>query len=164
MGRIHPPLIERFEAGYMTEPNSGCWIWVGAVINRTDGEQPRGKIRAGNKHQENAARVSYRLFKGEIPTGLFVCHRCDTPLCVNPNHLWLGTGAENSADMVAKGRNRTMGICRRGALNTRAKLTEGDVRDIRADQATASAIASRYGVSRETIRDIKTGRNWAHVA
>lgn len=162
MGRIHPPLIERFEAGYMPEPNSGCWIWIGAVINRTDGEQPRGKIRTASR-LESAPRVSYRLFKGEIPTGLFVCHRCDTPLCVNPNHLWLGTGAENSADMVAKGRNRTMGTSRRGALNTRAKLTEDDVRDIRANQAPASALAAQYGVSRGAIRDIKTGRNWAHV-
>lgn len=104
MGRIHPPLIERFEAGYMPEPNSGCWIWVGAVINRTDGEQPRGKIRTENQRQENAARVSYKLFKGAIPTGLFVCHRCDTPLCVNPNHLWLGTHKDNMADKLAKGR------------------------------------------------------------
>lgn len=151
------PLIDRFEAGYMPEPNSGCWILLGSVFGQQG--SLRGKIRAGNRHQDFAYRVAYRLFKGEIPAGLLVCHRCDTTLCVNPDHLWLGTPQQNMDDMVAKGRH----VLRQGALNPSAKLTDADVRAVRSSGACASDLADLYGVSLRTIRDVISGRKWSHV-
>lgn len=86
-----------------------------------------------------------------------VCHRCDNPVCVNPNHLFLGTPADNAADMVAKGRHCA------GQLNRRAKLTDAQVIAIRADKRLQKQIAADYGVTLAAISHIKTGRRWAHL-
>ena len=91
-------LIERFEAKISPEPMSGCWLWTAS----TDGGG-YGHIRI-NKQLLKAPRVSYELFKGIIPPGLCVCHKCDTPACVNPDHLFLGTQKANAIDKVRKGR------------------------------------------------------------
>ena len=104
-----------------------------------------------------AHRLFYTAHKGEIPTGLLVCHRCDTPACVNPDHLFLGTIAENNHDRTLKGR------CR-GTWNGRAVLTPDDVRAIRASSEGTKAIAGRYGVARTTVYDIRHGRTWSEVA
>jgi hypothetical protein len=82
----------------MPEPNTGCLLWLGKV--GTDGY---GLFKVGGKRRA-AHRVSYEIHKGPIPPGLWVLHRCDTPACVNPEHLFLGTHADNMRDMVAKGR------------------------------------------------------------
>lgn len=156
-------LIARFEDKYMPEPNSGCWIWLGAVWKHPYGD--RGKMWLAGDVQRFAYRISYELFVGPIPDGLLICHKCDTPICVNPDHLFAGTSRDNTQDMIRKGRRMGVsGPYNVGASNGMAKLSETDVRAIRADQAAASAIATKYGVSRGAIRDIKTGRNWAHVA
>jgi hypothetical protein len=113
-------------------------------------------------YKGGAHRASYRAFKGEIPRGLNVLHRCDVPLCVNPNHLFLGTSADNTEDMIAKGR----GAKRVGELNTQAKLTPEAIADIRhriAAKQPHREIAAIHGVSEPTISDIKKGRSWAHV-
>lgn len=97
-GRIKTDVKDRIRSKVEYELNTGCWLWAGAMragygtIN----------IRAINVY---AHRASYAAHKGAIPRGLFVCHSCDTPLCVNPDHLWLGTPIENVQDMVAKGRH-----------------------------------------------------------
>lgn len=96
--------ITRFEDKYIPEPNSGCWIWLGATWRSRGGI--RGRFFSSGAWKL-AHRSAYEILVGAIPAGLLVCHRCDTPLCVNPDHLWLGTHNDNMADMAAKGRRAT---------------------------------------------------------
>lgn len=85
------------------EPNTGCWLWTGATMENKNGSK-YGQIRY-RCVRSNAHRFSYVTFIGEIPEGLFVCHRCDTTLCVNPAHLFAATHKDNMKDMVLKGRS-----------------------------------------------------------
>lgn len=93
-------LLDRFEAKYIPEPNSGCWIWTGAP------QRTRGRYGSFNYFGKPtpAHRVSWLLYRGEIPLGLYVLHRCDNGFCVNPDHLFLGTQQDNMDDMTKKGR------------------------------------------------------------
>lgn len=92
------PSEERFSDSYVTEPMSGCWIWLGTITAHGYGEFWGGGIRV------KAHRYSYKLHNGGIPDGAHILHKCDTPCCVNPDHLFAGTNLENIADKVAKGR------------------------------------------------------------
>ena len=84
-------------------PFSGCWIFMGAV-----NEKGYGIVGTGGRGKPNdrAHRITYKHFLGEIPSGMLVCHKCDTPSCCNPEHLFLGTDKDNSRDKIAKGRDR----------------------------------------------------------
>src|SRR3990167_3308464 len=95
------PLEERFFR-YVNKQDDGCWLWMAAKTHFGYGQlgSECGKTKV------QAHRVSYKIFKGEIPKGMCVLHSCDVPACVNPEHLWLGTKYENTQDMIKKGRDR----------------------------------------------------------
>lgn len=106
-----------------------------------------------------AHRASFKVFVGDIPDGMFVCHKCDVKACVNPEHLFLGTALENMRDKIAKGRS----VYSLGVGNGAAKLTEIDVVDIRANSGTQREIARRYGISQTLVSQIKSHLIWRHI-
>lgn len=95
--------ITPLEGRFFVEPNSGCWLWTRSV------SMGYGKLWWDKKHQR-AHRVSWELHNGAIPDGMLVLHKCDTPPCINPAHLFLGTHADNAADKIAKGRWVASGV------------------------------------------------------
>lgn len=144
-----------FAAQIEMVPFSTCWYWIGDIDR--DGY---GKFRIEGK-RKLAHRVSYQMHKGPIPEGLCVCHSCDERLCVNPDHLWLGTNADNTRDMVMKGRGAV------GERSGMSKLTKEQVRDIRAKRENGWSyyrIAREFGVNRSTISSIFRGKTWRAAA
>lgn len=103
-------LRERIERNSTPVTESGCWVWMGAVKGKSKlnqyGNMIIGSRIDGSRRNVAAHRASYMAYKGEIPEGMFVCHCCDTPCCVNPNHLFLGTRQDNVDDREKKGRNK----------------------------------------------------------
>lgn len=149
----------QIESRSCPEPNSGCWLWTGKLTRKGYGRIASGSKKSGNLTIKLAHRTSWEVYFGTVPDGLLVCHRCDTPACVNPDHLFLGTNAENMADMVSKGRQARLG----GETCARAKLTSDQVDEIRKARAVGAstrALASRYGVSRGNIQFICNGKSW----
>jgi len=143
-------LEERFNEKWIPVPESGCWLWIGAERNGY------GRIaRAGDGKPMNAHWVSLEIYSGaEIKSGSVVMHKCDNSFCVNPNHLSIGTQADNMSDMWAKGRGAD------GEKVAGNKLSEADVIAIRRMIGANVSIAGKYGVSESTIRDIKKERTW----
>lgn len=136
------------------EPNTGCWLWTGPI----DGG-PHGRPRLGSGKRHIAARVAWIIYRGPIPVGFLVCHHCDNGMCVNPDHLFLGTHADNTADMLAKGRWSK----RSGSLNTRARLRDEDVEVLRwlvANGIPARLLAEPFGISRGHAQTIAHGKSW----
>lgn len=131
-------------------PNE-CWEWPHSRTPRGYGRQV-----VGDKVQY-AHRLSFRAFNGPIPDGENVCHRCDNPPCWNPAHLFAGTTTVNIRDRDEKGR-----VCR-GERHHAAKLTEEDVRAIRASSLPGPELARQYGVKFSAIYKILDGRSWKHV-
>lgn len=151
------PVAERFWSH--VDKGDGCWEWTAA--RHRAGYGAFGLDRA---HMTYAHRYSWELHFGAIPEGLFVCHTCDNPPCVRPDHLFLGTIADNTADMMAKGR-RVQGRTYVGEANHNAKLTEAQVREIRSLFGTlpSATLGARYGVSGGLIRQIGRREAWRHV-
>ena len=142
-------LLERFNAKWAENPETGCWDWTAA--KNVDGY---GHMSVGRK-TKIAHRVSYEIHWGLIPHGQCVCHRCDRPCCVNPEHLFLGSPADNTRDMTKKGRG--------------GKLTQEDAAFIkwalpRWGRGGGSHLAKFFGVSDRSINKIKNGTTWKDVS
>jgi hypothetical protein len=160
--------IVRFMSKVDRNAAGGCWIWIAC---RGSG----GYGRFGHGRSDWAHRVSWELHRGPIPEGMFVCHSCDVRACVNPDHLWLGTNADNLADMRAKGRaatgdrhgSQTKPESRpRGERHGSARLTEEDVREIRRRRSAGEPqqrVANHFGISQGRVSEISRGLAWRHV-
>ena len=140
----------RFLAFCQSRPNDGCWEWSGSKTSARDGYGQvwlDGKLRL-------AHRISWRLWRGLIPPGALVLHRCDNPGCVNPEHLFVGTHSDNMLDAAKKGRIGNV------------KLTPADVQTIRQKTRAGTpspVLAEAFGVSAGHIRHVARGRWWTHV-
>lgn len=162
MAKPKTTAISRFWGRVLRGP--GCWLWTGAkdecgygVI--TEGGR-RGRGFPGKAFKTH--RLSWSFAYGEIPSGMSVLHKCDTPACVRPDHLFLGTQRENVADCVGKGRNRGA----TGTKNCKAKLREDEVQEIRFRVARGESIpacARAFGIDRGTAWRIVRYKMWAHI-
>ena len=178
-------LTERFneKVAKPTDPD-GCWTWTATKNNKGYGMLQ--ETIKGQHGKRLAHRISYKLFRGPVPRGACVLHRCDNPACVNPQHLFLGTKKDNYADMVSKGR-RVIGRLThipipptgddhwtrqrpedvpRGSNNGFAKLSEADVRTIyamRLQGQKGQHIAAHFDLDPSTVGDILNGIHWQHM-
>lgn len=155
-------LRERFEAiladKMIPEPNSGCWIWIGA--SKPEGY---GHICMDQKYI-GAHRLSYIAYKGMIPNGYVVCHKCDVPACVNPDHLWLGKQSDNLLDCVKKGRHKRKAPV--GESHGVSKLSEENILEIRNSPrfyGSGRLLAKKFNVLESHISLIRARKFWGHI-
>lgn len=160
MGKPERIWILRFEQKFSMGLPCECWEWNGYVV---DGGYPyfflgKGKVKS--------SRVSYELYRGEIPEhnsfhGMCILHKCDNRKCINPEHLFLGTHQDNMDDMVMKGRHVKGGLC--GEKHHSAKLTRfkaARIREFVLCGVSVRDLANLYGVCCDTIRNVVKGKTW----
>ena len=155
---MHQEILDRFTERCVPVTESGCWIWIGSL--NTGGY---GSIRIAGR-MKTAHRLSWEIHNGPIPPGdhqgaTSVCHTCDEPSCVNPDHLFLGSHKQNMRDMARKKR----GFRPIGELHPRSKLTEAEVLAIRKSPGLHKDIAAVFNVSRTTVGRIKSDERWSHL-
>lgn len=167
MPKAEEPISVRFSRKVDRRGPDECWPWTGSIANTGYGQmskrRPDGKWTMVNSH-----RLSWQVHNGEIPVGLEILHRCDNRLCCNPAHLFLGTQADNIADMVGKQRHAF------GEGSGRVKLTQAQVMEIKAAlepyaggrvrRGVVRDLAERFGVSRAAVCLIGKGKNWRATA
>lgn len=156
---MHSEWAEKFWA--RVDKSGECWVWIGSRLPRGYGRfYPKWKVGL------YAHRVSWEMANGrDIPVGFDVCHTCDNPPCVRPDHLFIGTKSDNAQDSVLKGRHTKTGLP--GERHPSARLTDGDVVLIRELWATGKyrqrELAERFKVSRALIGYIVRRVNWKHL-
>ncbi len=133
--------LKKIEKRVSVLPN-GCIEWLG-FCNTYGRLQFNGKV-------DNATRVFWTLKVGSIPDGMYVCHKCDNPKCVNVDHLFLGTPLDNNLDAVKKGR-------------VKGKITEKEAKEIKSSKKNVATLVKEYGLSRSSIYRIKEGSSWRHI-
>lgn len=153
MGLYSDTPQERIERHSIPVPMCGCWIWLKSC-NAKGYPHLRWK-----RQMMRANRFAWEAYKGPIPIGMHVLHQCDTPLCVNPDHLFLGTNQDNVDDRVKKDRSASF----LGSNHPRAKLTDDNVRNIRHSTVPGPQVATMYGVSISLINQIRLRKIWKHI-
>lgn len=149
------PIAAKLCASVTVSP-AGCWMWRRAKTPST-----YGYIRHEGRG-ERAHRLSYRVFCGPIPDGMFVCHHCDTPACINPQHLFIGSAGDNNRDMMRKGRAKIV----RGEASGKSILTEASATEILRRHAAGERspeLAKAFDVSLTTVQDLIRGNTWADL-
>jgi hypothetical protein len=135
------------------DQSGDCWEWMASKNHGGYGFfHYQGVCRL-------AHRVSHILHGGDIPNGMSVCHRCDNPGCVNPNHLFIGTHLDNMRDMYSKGRR----VAAVGQQNGKTKLTDHQVIEIYNSTDTNIADAKRHNICATVVSRIKSGQRWAYL-
>ena len=156
-------LIKKFNANVSKTSGEECWPWIGATLKGS-----RGIAWIGTKNV-TAPVLSWFVHHNEWPAdGIFVCHECDNPNCVNPSHLWLGTNSDNLRDAARKGRLYIQKSSDhiKGSRHGNAKMTEDMVRQMRKEFALGTstrALARKYGMSQYPVYMAVSGRAWTHV-
>ncbi|TXH09359.1 MAG: hypothetical protein E6R04_08385 [Spirochaetes bacterium] len=149
---------DRFWAKVKMGGPEECWEWQ---AGRQSGRWPYGVFHPTKGSTVRAHRLSLEWSLGrKIPRGVFACHTCDNPPCVNPRHLFEGTSGDNARDAKQKGRNK------RGASDPAAKLTDRTVISIRERAAAGERnkyLATEYGISESNVSQITSGQRWSHV-
>jgi hypothetical protein len=144
---------ENFETKFVVTP--GCWNWIG-FINKSGYGRLQWHMKMTLAH-----RLSYVLYVGPIPDGMFVCHKCDNRKCVNPDHLFIGDHLDNMHDMSLKGRRNPPRL--HGERHGNSKLTNDIVLAIRADNRLLNEMAKAYGVSEGCLSEIRNRKTWTHI-
>lgn len=157
MGRKMKSLRERLEQKFVKGRPDECWEWTAAINSSGYGMIGLGRRTDGTVH---AHRAAFKIYVGEIPDGLDVCHTCDNRICVNPNHLYTGTRKDNMQDCVKRGRTNKPS----GENHPRARLTVQDVIEIRASTKSMNELAAQYGVGLTTIQNVLHRKSWKCVA
>lgn len=143
---------EYLEAFKDVDPVTGCWNWTGYITKWGYGHTRAAGIA------EQVHRLSYKLAHScDIDENIAVCHKCDNRRCFNPDHLFLGTRADNQRDMKEKRRSPL------GARNARATLSAEQVEKIISDPRTQRLIAEEYGISQSHVSALKKGKRWGHL-
>jgi hypothetical protein len=154
-----PEVIEAFNTRWTPEPNSGCWLWTGNYFKGRGG-YGAFTCRPHNIKLARAHRLSYAIHRRPVTEDEHVLHTCDTPSCVNPDHLFVGNQLANMQDKARKERQN------RGETHGMVKLAEQDVLYIRQHYRpyrNGRELAKKFRVSLPTISDIYYRRSWAHV-
>lgn len=135
--------------------HTSCWLYGLGLTTA-------GYGRIGiNRKSHYTHRLMFELVNGEIKNGLHILHKCDTPNCCNPDHLFLGTPLDNIRDMISKGRARYASL--KGELNNAVKLKESQIVFILKSSETGKYLAKKYGVSPSMISLIRSRKKWRHV-
>ena len=140
-------LMDRFFSRFVQLAN-GCWQW------RSHTDKDGYGLLPGNGRATRAHRLSYEIHNGKILDGLIICHRCDNPGCVNPDHLFVGTQKDNAQDALKKRRHYV------GEKNGRSKLTKEIVKEILHSSLSSQQLADKFGVTKRTINNAKRGKSW----
>lgn len=163
MPRARTPLADRLWARVdRSAGEEACWPWLGSLNNKGYGQIGEPGGARGVQRLVQTHRAAYETVHGPVPYGAHVLHKCDTPACCNPSHLFLGTHEDNMRDKEIKGR----GNHARGARHASVKLTEEQVRLIRAAPRTPGVcqhFADLYGVGRETVVSVRCRKTWRWV-
>jgi hypothetical protein len=140
-----------------TDRSTGCWIWLGLKS-----QKGYGSISYQGKGVRTH-RLAWQLTNGQIPPGMMVCHSCDNPSCINPDHLFLGTNSDNQKDRVSKGR-KNRGEFKKGESHWCSKLTRAQVDEMRRIRQTTglseSKLAKMFGIGKSQSHNILIGNGW----